>query len=313
MIELPSSSTILSLLWQKRLLVIKTILLFTMLGLCFLWTATPLYKVSMVIGPTSANGAAAMGARTSDALSLSPSLAEHADNEALSDYARYQQLLTSYDAAARLITDTPSLLQSLFASEWDAKRQRWRFHWGVRAVIGELQSRSVGRPGWRAPDAERLQSYIQHHLVVTPISGSPMRRLTFSHADKGVAVNILLGVHKAADAILREEAAKRSDAIITSITDQLERVTIAEHRAALTRLLAEQERTQLLINVDLPYAADLITPPRGSTMPDWPNPALVLSFAELLALLVSGGFIVRQFMLAQKSHMQTRSKIRLLK
>ena len=306
--------TLLSLLWQKKAAIAQTILLFVMLALFFLWHATPLYSVTMVIGPTSATGAAAMGARAPEETYISPSMAEHAANENLSDYARYQQLLTSYDAAMRLANDTPSLMQSLFQNEWDAKNNRWAFPLSPRSLLAELQARAVGGAGWHAPDAERLQSYLKTNLLVTPVAGSPMRRLTLRHADKGIAVNMLWGLHKAADSILREEASRRSDAIITYINTQLQSVTIAEHRAALTRLLAEQERTRLLISVDLPYAADLIEPPRAGSNPVWPNAMLFLSFAVLAGFVTASLLIVYRYSADQKTvAMRQNSKIRLLR
>lgn len=42
----------------------------------------------------------------------------------------------------------------------------------------------------------------------------------------------------------------------------------------------------MMIEVDLPFAADLIEPPVAAALPDWPNPAAVVPLAGLVGLIL---------------------------
>ena len=46
----------------------------------------------------------------------------------------------------------------------------------------------------------------------------------------------------------------------------------------------------MLIQADLPYAADLVQPPSAPPLPGWPNPVLVLCLAASCGLFA--GFVL---------------------
>lgn len=238
----------------------------------------------MVVGPTARTGAAAMGARVpllgSDGTF---GMAEPGPGEeTLSDFARFLELLGSVPVAERLMAD-PALAQQLFPGRWEAAEGRWMPAAGVLPGLKRLLLALVGREDWVEPDAVILAKRIRERLVVTQVGTSPMRRLAFRHADRAFALDLLGRLAAAADGQLRAEAVRRSAAQIAYIRAKLATVTVAEHRRALIELLAEQERVSMLIEVDLPFAADPIEPPSAARLPDWPDPLLVL-----LAALAGG-------------------------
>ena len=238
------------------------------------------HTASMIVGPTARTGVAAMGPRVPmHGADGAFGLAEPGPgDETLSDFARFLQLLGSVPVAARLMAD-PALVQRLFPERWDAGTGRWAAPSGTTPTLKRWVLALAGREDWVEPDAEALATRLRRALVVSPVGTGPMRRLTLRHPDRAFALDLLGRLAAAADAHLRAEAMRRSDAQIAYLSAKLVGVTQVDQRRPLVDLRAEQERVSLLIEVDLPFAADPIEPPSASRLPDWPDPLMVLSAA----------------------------------
>lgn len=245
------------------------------------------HTASMVVGPTARTGVAAMGPRMPvHGADGAFGLAEPGSgDEALSDFARFLQLLGSVPVAARLMAD-PALEQRLFPERWDAGSGRWTAPSGAAPTLKRLLLGLAGREDWVEPDAEALATRLRRALLVSPVGTGPMRRLTLRHADRAFALELLGRLAAAADAHLRGEAMRRSAAQVAHVRAKLATVTQADHRRPLVDLLAEQERVSLLIEVDLPFAADPIEPPSAARLPDWPDPLVVLPTALVGGLML---------------------------
>ncbi|NUB22191.1 hypothetical protein GBZ26_23770, partial [Azospirillum formosense] len=253
----------------------------------------PQYTAVMVIGPTARVGAAAMGARLPVLIGREAAAAASEPgpgDEILSDFARYLQLFTSIPVAERMMVD-PALLRGLFPGRWDEEAGGWRPAPGPVASAKRLFLALVGRSDWVEPDAERVASALRERLTVDMVGSGPMRRLRLRHPDRAMALRILSAAAQATDAHLRAEASRRSAAQIAHARARLAGITVAEHRRALADLLSEQERIAMMIEVDLPLAADAIEPPAAAQRPDWPNPLTVVPMAALVGL-VAGALVV---------------------
>ncbi|WP_454018307.1 hypothetical protein [Azospirillum sp. Marseille-Q6669] len=247
----------------------------------------PQYTAVMVIGPTARVGAAAMGARLPVLIGRESAAAASEPgpgDEILSDFARYLQLFTSIPVAERMMAD-PLLLRGLFPDRWDGEVEAWRPAPGPMASAKRMFLALVGWSDWVEPDAERVASALQDRLTVDMVGSGPMRRLRLRHADRAMALRILSAAAQATDAHLRAEASRRSAAQIAHARARLAGITVAEHRQALANLLSEQERIAMMIEVDLPLAADAIEPPAAAQRPDWPNPLRVVPMAALVGLM----------------------------
>lgn len=257
----------------------------TVLAILGLRLWPPAYTATMVVGPTARSGAAAMGARLPASLRPSPpSMVEHgAGDEVLSDFARFLHLLTTAPVAERLIA-TDDLLPRLFPERWDAEARRWRPAGGISGTVRRWWLGLIGREDWITPDADAVSRHLRRRLVIEPIGASAMRRLIWRDTDRALALTLLVRLHRAADDHLRSEAARRNAAQIAHIRTGLAEITLADHRRALTDLLAEHERAMIMLPVDLPFAADSIEPPNTAGLPDWPNPTVVITLAAAAGL-----------------------------
>ncbi|PWC82391.1 hypothetical protein TSH100_23750 [Azospirillum sp. TSH100] len=259
------------------------------LAVAAFWLVTPAYTAAMVIGPTARVGSAAMGARVPTLNGRdSAGVAEPgAGDESLSDFARYLELFGSGPVADRLASD-PAILHALFPERWDAEAGHWRPATGLLPAVKRGLLALVGRQDWIEPDGDRVARALRDRLVIDMLRSGPMRRITIRHADRATAIDLLGRIAAATDTHLRSEAARRSAAQIAHIKLRLGAVTVAEHRQALSDLLLDQERVAMMIGVDLPFAADLIQPPGAGTLPDWPNPAIVVPLAGFVGLVGAG-------------------------
>lgn len=259
-----------------------------LLALVALWMMPAEYTATMVVGPTARTGAAAMGMRVPVVPGRQSSVAvaePGAGDETLSDYARYLELFGAYPVAERLMAD-PALLRGLFPSRWDAEAGRWRAPPGVLPALKRLLLASVGRQDWVEPDAQRVAATLRDRLVIDMVRSGPMRRISLRHRDRAVALELLGRIAAATDAHLRAEAARRSAAQIGHVKERLAGRPTAEHLKLLAELLSDQERVAMMIEVDLPFAADQIEPAVAATLPDWPNPAAVVPLSGLAGLIL---------------------------
>lgn len=276
------------------LLLLGGALLGLLLGGAAIRAVTPQFTAGMLVGPTARVGAAAMGARLPVLMGHDTTLAAAEPgpgDEILSDFGRYLELLGSVPVAERLMADA-ELVLPLFPGRWDAEARQWRPPPGALPWLKRLFLAMVGREDWVEPDAERLSSALKDRIVVEMVRSGPMRRITLRHPDREFALRLLGAVAAATDAHLRGEAARRSAAQIAHARARLAGITVAEHRRALADLLSEQERVAMMIEVDLPLAADPIVPPAAARQPDWPNPVLVVPAAGLAGLFAAIIFLM---------------------
>lgn len=257
------------------------------LALIALRTITPAYTAHLVVGPTASSGVISRGVRQVPNASRAQTMAETVEGEQLSDFSRFLHLLTAPDLAEHLAADA-TLMRRIFAAEWDAESGSWQPPGGVGAFTERAVAWLAGRQSWSPPDAYRLAGRLGHDLSIARIGETPMRRLSFRHEDRDFAMRLLTRIHAAAEAELRGEAARRTEAEIAFLEQELGRVTRQSRRTGLVSLLSEEQTAAMMIALELPLAADIIEGPSAPPRPDWPDPLIVLAGAQLMALLVSG-------------------------
>lgn len=246
---------------------------------------TPRYTASMVVGPTGRSGPTALGSRI-------PALAQPAGRgiaeqgsaeEVVSDFSRYLALLTSVPIAEQLITDQ-SLIHRLFEDAWDDEAQHWRPPTGLGATLIRGLRWLAGYDVWSPPDAVELSRHLKKYLSIESVSGGPLRRLVYRHEDRSFALHLLSRVHAATEAHLRTEAQRRLQAEMAHVNGQLAGITNLDRSRLLSGMVAEQEETLIMLEVGLPYAADLLEPPAAPVLADWPNPVPMIPAGTLAGL-----------------------------
>ncbi|MFV3131749.1 hypothetical protein [Niveispirillum sp. KHB5.9] len=255
------------------------------LTLLALHLVTPRYTVSMVVGPPGRSGPAAMGPR---APALSPAagrgIAEQGSaDEVVSDFARYLALLTSVPVATRLANDA-DVMHGLFEDAWDKEAGRWRPPVGPGAVLRRGLRLLAGYEAWAAPDAVDLSRLLKKDLAVEAVNEGPLRRLVYRHEKREFALLLLTRLHAATETHLRDEAGRRLKAEMAHVNGRLAGMSNLDRSRQLTGMVAEQEETLMMLEVGLPYAADLLEAPAAPSLADWPNPVPLIPAGTLAGL-----------------------------
>ena len=296
------TNPVLNLLWHVRWRLLGGVVMGLLIGCAVVLSIRPQYTIKMVVGPISSNGPAGMGTPAAHLRDVEER--ENALNngpEALTDYDRYLELLTSPAVAEELIKTVPDVMQTMFPDRWNAKEKEWYLPW--RAVPAEIVNRVRGGAPWHAPTAEDLAQRLHIMLQQRVLGATPMRELKLHHRDRGFGISLLYAMHQAADNVLRAEAARRSAAISEYIEKQMPDVNLEEHRQILSEILAAQERIRILVAVDLPYAADIVEPPSAPVQPDTPQPWPIIVLGGLV------GFLATAFATTFYAAMRRRPKI----
>jgi hypothetical protein len=251
---------------------------------------TPIYTATLVVAPPERDlSAASRVVAHLDQYATFATLAQTPVGlEQISPLERFVALLGSAASATRL-EEEHGLLRRVFRDEWDETSETWR-----PPLIESLQ-RGVreffGFPGWSPPDPPRLAEWLQRRIRVARPGGTALRRLELAHAEPEFAVELLTLLHASTDQMLREQALARVRRQVAHLEAELSGAERVERRDALDALLADQYRVEALLETDLPFAAEVVSPAAARGEPVSTAPALVLGLAAFVGLVL-GLFVV---------------------
>lgn len=202
-------------------------------------------------------------------------------------FSLYTQGVDSRSLADAMSMHT-DLMKVVFEREWNQEANRWQAPAGIvpntartlKTVLG------ISVSDWTPPGGARLQEYLKEHVSVSEDANMPFAVLSFEHEDPAFAVRFLNTVNAELDALLRKRALARANGNIAYLSEQLSKVTIAEHREAIAAALTEQEKQRMAASSSAPYAADpfgeAATPPR----PTSPKPIFLLVGGSVFGFLI---------------------------
>ena len=262
------------------------------LMLILLRLTPPQYQAVMVIGPVARHGAATMGAMAGvqDSGDNRP-MTEWRDDEVVSDYTRFRQVMIGPVVAAELLKNHRDLAAMVMRLDWDQGAQQWQPPHGFSAWLARQLRGLAGRPAWVAPGPLELSHRLADMVEIRPVAETALHRLVVNHPDPHQATRLLDTLYHVTEAVLRHEASRRLQIQIDYTTRQLAIVPQASQREAMGQLLGRFSQTAMMLAVDLPFAADLVTPPMASQDTDQPPLMLVLAASMILGAL-GGGLVM---------------------
>jgi capsular polysaccharide biosynthesis protein len=273
-------------------------LLLAVVILCVLVTAIdfklhrPIYTATMVVAPaqTDLSAASQLASEIEEFASLATLAQTPAKVEHVSNLERYAQLFGSTALAARLQAEH-QLLQTVFGGQWDPEHQTWHPPRGVLARIEGAVLHFFGYPAWSEPSLDRLAEWLSDQIDVERIGQSSIFRIQMTHPRPEFAVKVIDMAHRAADALLREEAQDRIGRQIGEVESEVASATSPARKQALEQMLAEEYQAQALLRVDQPYAAQVVVPASAGGTPSSLNPLLALGLAAMVGVIL-GLFVV---------------------
>jgi uncharacterized protein involved in exopolysaccharide biosynthesis len=204
-----------------------------------------------------------------------------------SPFQLYINGLSSRALADQLARDK-RIMRTIFHDEWDRDAGRWVKPAGVaRTLLRTLKGLAGSDSIWRAPDAARLQQYLDDEIeVVEPgAKAAPITVISYHHSNPDFARYMLDRINAAADMIVRRQAQARASSNIRYLSQRLETIALPEHRRALADSLAAQEQALMIASSSLPYSLTVVQAPTASGRPVWPDLGQALATGLLLGAL----------------------------
>jgi hypothetical protein len=247
------------------------------LAILYLNVATFRYTATQVVTPTDADTAVATSrlGSLSDLAKLGGINLPSSNN--VFPFMLYTESLRSRSAAQLLAADE-IIMRRVFAREWNAATGQYEEPQSLtRSLARGLQGfLGIPRTPWQPPDAARLHEYMLRELEVIEDPKKPFVTARLDHVDPEFAVLFLNRLHQAVDRKLRANALARTEESIRYLSEELNRVTLAEHREALAAALSQQEKARMAASRSTPYAAEVFVSATPSRTPTSPNVLLVL-------------------------------------
>lgn len=273
-------------IWRRRWFIALVTTALVVMAVLHLTSATYSYTVKLKVAPIGGEGGNGLAglAKTAGALGLQvPSSGE------VSNLDLYLAMLKSQEVAERLVT-SQDLMLTIFANEWDEQAQDWREpEAGLKARVARTVKEWLGLPqlGWEPPSSRRLLSYLEQAVLVNQPSSTPILTVSVDHPDPVFAEKLLMRLHNAADAILRERTLARTGKHIDYLHGLLQRTRATEYRTALVDALTSQEKLRMAAMADVPFSVEVVSGPVVSAGPTSPRPRQMLLLAVVLGFMSS--------------------------
>lgn len=259
---------------KKMIALIVGVSLF--LSAFYLVMATPKYRSEMVVGPP----------RVTENINplggLSALVGGLSGGSSSPEFYLFEEMLSSRRLADQLARDD-ELMHVIFKDYWDESAKSWH---PVKGLSGWLAS-VFGLYNKYYPSGALLHEYLKRELVISETKGGVFLRLSLENEDADFASGMLQKIHLVADDLVSEKKRIEQELLVAFLAEKLDDVSRSEQKQSLADLLAQEERTLILLGLDLPYAAIIID---GPTVPDRyssPNVVKTLVLGFLLGMVLS--------------------------
>lgn len=237
-------------------------------GLAYFAFAQPKYMARMTIGPVDSSDSSQ---KIPGSLGVLAGLAG-ASGDTSDTYSQFLFQLTSYETAARLLSD--------------------------RKITDALEARKkLSRPF----SADDIHGYVNDTLKFDKPRGglldkSPLTILTVKDKDPRFAGYFLTRVVAESDGLVKNRRMAELGGRRDKVVETLESVTTAEYREALIRLLAQVERERLISDVDRNYAFRVVDSLVESAKPVDPRLMFSIGIGFFIGFVVAAIFLVLWFL-----------------
>jgi LPS O-antigen subunit length determinant protein (WzzB/FepE family) len=300
---------LLSDIWKQRWFVGGCALATFAMSVAYLKIATPSYTAELRLTPaqqTQTGSTSGFGGGLAGLASLT-GVSMRSDPGSMA-FMLYREGVHSRSLAAELMKRS-DIVKMVFEEEWNTETRRFsepRYTFLTR-VLKTTRTILGSKPTpWTPPSAARMEDYIQDRVELTEEAEDPIITLTFRHHDPRFATEFLMRIHEVLDNRLREKSRARTTQYIGYLSRQLRSTTVAELRGALAQTLSEQEKSLMVANSTLAYAAEPIDGATTSLQPTHPRNGVVLLIGTLLGMFIGAAIALVRAHTGQNWDKRTR-------
>jgi uncharacterized protein involved in exopolysaccharide biosynthesis len=284
------------LLWRAKWFVLAVTILSTGLAAYYVLTSPPVYTATMVVQTAGDRGGGGLGGALGQ-LSGLVGLAGAAEDR---EFSHYQAILHSVVVADRL-QQKYGILQKLWGDQWDPVQKRWIEPTGRKHDFDAWWNELRRLPRWTPPSIYDLARMLEAGIKVKRSTiGASIYEISYKGSNRDFAISFLDTLHKESELVMREERRARSLEQAKFLRSRIETTPNVEYRLSLYSMLAEQDKTLMLLESNLPYASIMIDPPNAPLRPDEKS-LQIFTFAGLIGGLALSTVLVLLYALARRS------------
>ncbi|MBA2587646.1 MAG: hypothetical protein H0U98_03380 [Alphaproteobacteria bacterium] len=253
-----SISDITQQLWSGRLIVVAALVLGLIYGLYDAHRAGPQFQANIEILPAETGDGGGGGA---GAIGMLASLAGGSGGGPISKFTQFQFAIGSV-GVAQMLDKKYDMLCIIYRGLCDPKTHNWRPRTGIDAAFNAFLARVAGLPNPNG--AMTLADLAQHNangIVITKDKTSGLVTLSYQNKDPQFAGDYLRKVLDTTNEYVREQDRATARNMVDYVAHRIATNTNVEQRQALDQLLLQQERRQMMTEVNAPYAATILDGP----------------------------------------------------
>jgi uncharacterized protein involved in exopolysaccharide biosynthesis len=280
-------------LWDGKLLMFIVTCAVFLFSSAYLHVAERSYTVSVTLRPTEEQSSAGSNLRGLGGLASLAGV--QFPSGGATEFITFQAMLESQEVASRLFADE-SLIQRLFAAEWDESRKSFRQP--IPSTLGNIKRlvkpllTGEGQGVYIAPNAARLAQTIASQLSASEDKNSGMLKLSMQTAEPKLASDLMLALIRATDEFLKERFVVLGSEALQFYQQKISQARSREHREALAKLIANEEQKLMLASREGPFVVEIMMGPDQSLRPTAPKSSLVLALGLLLGLFLGAAAVL---------------------
>jgi uncharacterized protein involved in exopolysaccharide biosynthesis len=171
---------------------------------------------------------------------------------------------------------------------WNDQKKIWEstsFLTPVKAALGLDTSVDTS--------AQAVAEFLRKNLNQEQDRDSPITTLSLDATDAEVARQTLGYLHRYSDDQIKQAIYQQTQSKLEYLQRRLQNVTVNDYRQTLIGLILDQEKILMLIQPNLPFAAEALEQPEVLTEPSSPKKTRILALAGLLGLVLGASFAYR--------------------
>ncbi len=279
-------------IWRRRDVFFSVVLAFFLLAIAGLHIVSKSYDVTAAIAPVTQSNQQLSGSL--GALAKLGGVNLGALGAGGEQFRLFVSAIPSREVGDQLARDQV-LMRGLFPTQWSDSEQGWRESTGILHILSHTVQDVLGIPvrPWAPPSGEDVSKLLSTRLEIDEDPKSPVITLRMQSSHPEVALRLMRELITTIDGQLRARALRRANDYIAYLTQEIEKVSIAEYRAALTDRLSEQEQIRMMASANVSFAVQVFSQPTAATWASAPKSVLILVFALILGATLGGFLAIR--------------------
>ena len=283
-------------LWRGKFLIMLCVIAAIALAALHLRSAERKYTVRYVFAPVASEKS---GTNLGGLGGLASLAGVSLPSSSSGDFLTFKFLLKSEEVAAQILEDE-SLIQTIFASEWDTETQSYRkppdgqYAPYIRTAKKVLTGQDARE--YIPPNAARLSDWLNGAFSSSEDRDTGFLTLSAETPEPDLMINVMAKATEETDRLLKERYIASAEQTMGFYQQQLAKARAREHREALAKLIAQEDQKLMLASKGTYFVAEPLTEPSVSLNPTSPKASLVLALSVVL-----GGFFGAALVLIRKA------------